>query len=288
MNTRSLPRSTIGRSIQICHSGHPALTNQMSAMTLLRRGVRNLSSSVSNGVRLIYISLALLIPLFAAASGLPNYCLEFNGDSSAAIINTVEGLQSLNGTSKFTFEAWIRPRTQGDGGRGRILQQINGRLHWYLSDDASFGFRAGQNSGWRVSEKSAVRYWEWQHIAVASDGMYLRYFINGQQVYRAKKKIVLEITDGPLWIGNGYGEDMKLRGFDGWIDELRISTECLYPSEFTPLRHLAYDSTTVMLFHFDENPTVPFTLDETTFNAESELPDSYLGSSLSPRRVPVE
>jgi hypothetical protein len=248
------------------------------------RGVQNLSSMVRSSI----VIFAVLLPIFAIASETPNYCFEFNSDSSVAIVNTVEGLQILNGADRFTFEAWIRPRTQGEGGRGRILQQVGGRLQWYLSDDASFGFRAGQKAGWRLSNPSAVRYWEWQHIAVSSDGVYMRYFINGEQVYRLKKYIALEIAASPLWIGNGHGEDMKLRGFDGWIDELRISNECLYPSEFTPLRHLAYDSTTVMLFHFDEDPTVPFTLDETTNNAEIALPNSYAGSPSSPRRVPVE
>jgi hypothetical protein len=239
---------------------------------------------MNSRIILIGALLAVLFPLFAAA-GTPNYCLEFNGDSSAAIMRTVEGFQTLNGADKFTLEAWIRPRTQGGGGRGRILQQINGKLNWYLSDDASFGFRAGQKAGWRLSDQAAVRYWEWQHVAVSSDGVYMRYFINGKQVHLVKKKIELEIADGPLWIGNGNGEDLTLRGFDGWIDELRISSECLYPSEFTPLRQLAYDSTTVMLFHFDEDPAVPFTLDETTYNAEIILPDSLQGSQIFPHRV---
>jgi hypothetical protein len=253
-----------------------------------RRGEYRHGQNRSVSVGAFMLIFVLLVPATVGRAAPSNYCLEFNGDSSVAIINTVEGLQTLNGADRFTFEAWIRPRTQGEGGRGRILQQVGGRLQWYLSDEASFGFRAGQKAGWRLSNPGAVRYWEWQHIAVSSDGVYMRYFVNGKQVNRLKKYIALEITDSPLWIGNGQGEDINLRGFDGWIDELRISKECLYPEEFTPLRHLAYDSTTVMLFHFDEDPTVPFALDETTYNAEIELPDSYRGSPSSPRRVPIE
>ncbi len=161
-------------------------------------------------------------------------------------------------------------------------------MNWYLSDDTRFGFRAGRKAGWRLSDDNAVQYWEWQHIAVSSDGKQMLYFINGKQVKRIKKSVKLEITDDPLWIGDGYGEDKNPRGFDGWIDEIRISNKCLYTMEHSPDRHLTYDSTTVMLFHFDECLTIPFALDETPYNAEIPINDPMGGTKKSPRRSNLE
>jgi hypothetical protein len=236
----------------------------------------------------LLIAIALLL-LFSIERGKgaenpANNCLEFDGLTSRAVVEHLDGFQTLNGADQFTFEAWIRPRSQGGGGRGRILEQPEGKLNWYLSDDTRFGFRAGQKAGWRLSEEGAIQYWEWQHIAVSSDGTQMLYFINGKQVKRIQKNIKLDITDGPLWIGDGFGEDHKPRGFDGWIDEVRLSNRCLYKAEFLPARHLTYDSTTVMLFHFDEDLTIPFTLDATPYNAEIQIIDPLKGTLNSPRR----
>ena len=156
------------------------------------------------------IWLCLIGSFLADAPAAPcagNYCLEFNGDSSMAVVKPVDGLKSMDGATEFTFEAWIRPRSQGESGRGRILQQINGHIYWYLSDDTRFGFRAGRKAGWRLSNEGAIHYWEWQHIAVSSDGDFMRYFINGKLVRRFRKTITLETTDGDLALGNGFGED---------------------------------------------------------------------------------
>lgn len=217
-----------------------------------------------------------------------NYCLEFNGTTSHAVVEHLDGLKTLDGADNFTFEAWIRPRSQGGGGRGRILQQVGGKLNWYLSDDTRFGFRAGHKAGWRLSEAGAIQYWQWQHIAAVADGTQMRYYIDGKLVQRIKKNIQLDITNDALWIGDGFGEDNKPRAYDGWIDEVRISNKCLYTSEFTPIRHFEYDSSTVMLFHFDEALTIPFALDATTYNAEIQIIDPLNGTQDSPRRVKVE
>lgn len=238
---------------------------------------------------LITVCALLLLPdQNRAGEQAADYCLEFDGSSSRAIVEYLDGLKTLDGADKFTFEAWIRPRSQGGGGRGRILQQVGGKLNWYLSDDTRFGFRAGHKAGWRLSDAGAVQYWQWQHIAVVSDGVQMRYYIDGKLVQKIKKRIQLDITGDPLWIGDGLGEDNKSRAYDGWLDELRISNNCLYTAEFLPVRHFDYDSSTVMLFRFDEELTIPFALDATPFNAEIQITDPLNGTNNSPRRLKLE
>ncbi|NUO18634.1 LamG domain-containing protein [bacterium] len=214
-----------------------------------------------------------------------DYCLEFDGKNARAEVTQVTGIQSLNLAAKYTFEVWVRPRTQGGGGRGRILDQEGSSLTLYLSDEGRIGFRANRESGWQLSEAKSVSLWEWQHIAVTADGRFLRFFVDGKLVTAVPTNTALSITKKPLFIGNGVGEDNSPRGFDGWIDDVRISDHCLWTKDFTPPARGVFresDPSTVLYFTFDEGPAHHVALDYSTYNAELEV-ESPMRRSRSPR-----
>lgn len=224
----------------------------------------------------LLLSLLLTVAAGAAAQKRENWCLQFTGGDRFGTMTTLEGLKTLDGQTVYTFELWMRPRSQGGGERGRILEQEPGSLTWYLSDGGRIGFRADSEGGWKLSRRGAVRINEWQHVAVANDGRDIRFFVDGRLFGKAIG-VPLEITDSPLLLGSGTGREGELRGFDGWIDNLRISNVCLYFEDFTPPAYReppVWDSTTVAMFYFDEGPTHRLALDATTFNAEFQLGDS--------------
>ncbi|MCB9357960.1 MAG: LamG domain-containing protein [Calditrichaeota bacterium] len=217
------------------------------------------------------LMLLLLSFSFPALSGETNYCFDFDGKESGAKLEQLDGLRSLNGTRSYTFEAWVRPRTQGGGGRGRILDQERSGLTFYLSDDARVGFRPSKDSGWQLSDKGVISFWTWQHVAVSSDGKLLRFFVNGKLITATPFDAALSITSKPVWIGNGVGEDDQPRGFDGWIDDIRVSAACLWTKDFSPPERGIFRpsvSSTVLDVTFDEGPAYKLALDYSTYNAE--------------------
>lgn len=200
-----------------------------------------------------------------------NYCLDLDGKTAGGKIEHIDGLQSIKGAREYTFEAWVRPRTQGGGGRGRILDQEKSGLTFYLSDDARIGFRPSRDAGWQLSEKGAVTYWKWQHVAVTYDGKSLRFFVDGKLFSASVVDVPLTITRKPVWIGNGIGDDDKPRGFDGWLDDVRVSSTCRWTSNFVPPvrgKYAAADEATVLYLAFDEGPAYDIVLDYTPYNAE--------------------
>lgn len=201
-------------------------------------------------------------------------CLELDGVESRAEIRGIEGFESLDGDSTFTFQAWIKPRTQGGAGRGRLLDQVGSSLTWYLSDEGRFGFRPNRTMGWQICDANAISYWKWQHVAVTSDGQVLRFFVNGELLNAIPGPTILSLTKKPVWIGNGEGEDKTARGFDGWLDDLLIESACRWTEDFTPPARgmmTEPDSSTVMAIPFDQLEGKSVALDQSAYNSVLNL-----------------
>jgi hypothetical protein len=213
------------------------------------------------------------------------YCLDLDGKSAGAQIEHIAGLQELNGAKEYTFEAWVRPRTQGGGGRGRILDQVSSSLTFYLSDEGRLGFRPNREVGWQLSNANSFKYWTWQHVAVTSDGNFLRFFVDGKLLTSTPTNTALVITKKPIHVGNGVGDDNSPRGFDGWLDDVRVSNVCRWKQDFVPSPHNEYvapNSTTFLYLTFDEGPAYETALDYSTYNAELKI-ESPLRRVKTPR-----
>lgn len=223
----------------------------------------------------VRLLLGLIVLTASLAQAQPvNYCLDLNGKTAGAKIEQINGLKSLNGATRYTFEAWVRPRTQGGSGRGRILDQVTSSLTFYLSDEGRIGFRPNREVGWQLSNPNSIQFWTWQHVAVTSDGNMLRFFVNGRLLTAIPTNTKLDVTRKAVHVGNGIGQDSTHRGFDGWLDEIRVSDVCLWTADFTPPARSIFnppDASTVLYLTFDEGPAYDVALDYSTYNTEMKI-----------------
>jgi len=221
-----------------------------------------------------FILILFLCGVAVAQQPSVNYCLDLDGKTAGGVIEQIAGLKSLDGATRYTFEAWVRPRTQGGGGRGRILDQVTSSLTFYLSDEGRIGFRPNREVGWQLSNPNSIQFWKWQHVAVTSDGSLLRFFVDGKLLTAIPSNTTLNITRKAVHIGNGVGEDNTQRGFDGWLDEIRVSNVCRWTADFTPPGRSTFispDASTILYLPFDEGPAYNVALDYTTYNAEMKI-----------------
>ena len=93
----------------------------------------------------------------------------------------------------------------------------------------------------------------WHHVAGVFDGSEVRLYVDGELVAARPGHGSRRRNGLPLIIGGDVdGSGNSTSGFDGWIDEVRLSTCTRYDGDqFAPERRHAPDDDTVLLFHFD-------------------------------------
>ena len=158
-----------------------------------------------------------------------------NFDSSEEDVVTIPTSPDLN-LEDFTLEAWVKPSDihqfspviakAGPEGYGYELM-AGGDEEWALPE------------GWITEGESVHRYTyyehqlhenAWTHIAVASDGDKLRFFVNGQLVETQNGDNIVAGDEAPLQIG-GDNSFAPAQWFDGKIDEVRIYDRALDQGE---------------------------------------------------------
>lgn len=147
---------------------------------------------------------------------------------------------SLNTTSKFTIEAWIKT-TQTGKAQG-ILEKSEPNAAGYslsLSSDLKLLFRT-KSTRQEVRQEnllqgaSVVSPNEWHHIACVFDGTAIYIFLDGQLDVQQKFEGNFEPNSGELKIGLIRDEKNRKVFFEGLMDEVRISNTVRYSSNFQP------------------------------------------------------
>lgn len=171
--------------------------------------------------------------------------LQFNGTNDVQIADS----SSLQVTNKMTLEAWIKP-TQASGHK-----HITGKNYYELSIEPSgSGFLVKYeiliNGIWRTISSSAFSFNQWYHVAGSYNGSVMRLFMDGNQV--ASKTTSGNITQSSNSFRIGAVKATNDL-FVGFIDEVRMSNNARYTSNFTkPTSPFTPDSNTKGLWHLDE------------------------------------
>src|SRR5262245_6534065 len=142
--------------------------------------------------------------------------------------------KDLTGLStKFSITGWVKYLGSTDGWGG-VISRVNGlqdgnrlmlngtKIRWH----GQFKDSGEKWNDYRVTVPSYVGVWS--HFAVTYDGAFFKIYFNGVLVYSTKRtgKIVKGSSKG--FIGKGAGDEYFLNGY---VDELRIHTDCLTPEQ---------------------------------------------------------
>ena len=137
-----------------------------------------------------------------------------NGQYITLKNSSVPTLTELMNGSSFTVEAWCK-----SNGYSRTFLSFGDSNHLYLSMNSST-IKVVQ-SGTTIIETSEYTPTEWNHIALVFKEGYVSLFINGKKI--DSKKITSSNSKGLVYI---------IYDNFGNIDELLISTEALYTTDF--------------------------------------------------------
>lgn len=161
--------------------------------------------------------------------------LEFDGSNDRVAIASSGA--ALNLTSALTYSAWIYPQTFGGGSLGRIIDKNVGNSGVFLVDNSNItsGLGFGYNGGGLVSSNSnAITLNKWQHVVVTYNSGTVAFYVDGTLNIGGLSAGGLASDTGAFAIGersNGAAD----RGFDGYIDEVRVYNRALTAGEISAL-----------------------------------------------------
>ena len=153
-----------------------------------------------------------------------NHALSFDGiDDYIKIADS----NSLDLTSAFTFEAWIKLTSTG-------YRYIGDKNHVYglkIQDNTSrpLGFVEAGGTIYEVTSSEQIALNTWVHLATTYDGSALKIYVNGElKGTNNDPNGNIYSSSGDLFIGKYGGGGYN---FSGLIDEVRISDEALSPQQ---------------------------------------------------------
>lgn len=168
------------------------------------------------------------------------------GAATADIMYTLCSAYMTMGTGNWTVELWIKKQTGvqswravmgwGDLGTTSEMSIIgyHGATPWWMyadfnniSNTNSYTYPGGTSPDMTV----------WHHLAHVRNGTKIRFFIDGNQTTALGTRTFTGSMNAPSatslisWSKAGSGATV---GFDGWIDEIRISDIARWTANFTP------------------------------------------------------
>lgn len=185
----------------------------------------------------------------------------------------VQNNPSLNPRTALTVEVWIKPRSVNR--RQGIIQKIaktqanTAKTQYFIGITpvtqttgalyTCVGVETGNDMCLNVAPTAGIEANKWYHVAMVFDNGKLQVFTDGQGGSSLTRDGAVLHTYFPetLMIGSAIHNDnaySDFYGFDGEIDELRISDTARYSAVYTPLLFPFFpDANTKALWHFDGN-----------------------------------
>ncbi len=165
---------------------------------------------------------------FVAPGGVSLICseiaggaLDFNG------MDNFVGIGDLQLTTGFTIEAWVRPEEKTDFST-IVSNKIGGlenpgytfAINTFNSNDGRLVLET--KDGFAFTDEQAITWGEWQHIAVTTDGLSAKFYVNGiEQAATTENTVNLAASPNTTNVGDFF-EYFANGKFDGRMDELRV------------------------------------------------------------------
>ncbi len=215
--------------------------------------------------------------------GLPdqNYCLEFNGTSTRAVIPNTE---ILNPSDAITIECWIYCHDLDRQTQGFIVGKSLPRYEYPFLEYAmavtdihsEYAAITTADGVWHKLDTGPIRLRvnEWTHLSYTYDGSMMRLYVNGQ--LNQTGYVNGQIINWPYNIYLGILEYLGSFGMDGLLDELRIWNFARTQSQIQSTmnqRLIGNEDGLIGYWNFDEGEGQAF------FDATPYGSNGYLGSS---------
>ncbi len=235
------------------------------------------------------------VRLTTTAPGGPNHSLRFYGTGAGGIDRVVVPLGAdtrVNvGAGDFTIEFWIKGALASNPASGCSTANdawINGHVvvdrdiygfgdHGdygisLLGGKVAFGVSKG-GAGATVCASTSVLDGAWHHVAVtrrASDGR-MQVWVDGaldgsnasspatgDVSYRVGRSAAYPADPTVVFGAEKHDAGSEYPSFNGWLDEVRFSTNIRYTATFAPpTARFSVDASTAALYHFDEGIGTP-------------------------------
>jgi hypothetical protein len=175
--------------------------------------------------------------------------------------------------AQLTVEAWVFP-TAPQVGLGTIIARgssTNDFDTWYLglSSFRNPEFISHDN---HLLQGLAIPPNEWSHLAITSDGIKERLYVNGVQVAARDERNALVYDAVPVTIGSDWANNVSSDRFNGRIDEIALYNRALTADEI-----LSIWSADVAGKDFSQ----PY------FTSPAQLPDGVLGANYAQQIVAI-
>lgn len=145
------------------------------------------------------------------------------------------------GSGDFTWEAFINPTSLSNAGTifSKYLGGADNRVQANISTDGRLGFGIQNTASVTVfvqqTPASSIIVVAWQHVAFVRSGTIVTLYINGINLASAVSSFDMSTIGGPFALGTFINAAPPYRnGFDGYIDEVRLSKSAKYTGNFTP------------------------------------------------------
>jgi hypothetical protein len=150
-------------------------------------------------------------------SGKVNNCLYFNMNGSGVRLYSYGPLPS----GQISIDAWIKPTKLNLGTIYTIFSHSQGSYEGLSIKDKKLNFTFNGNT--ILISSSEIQINIWTHIAVTSDGTYIKIYLNGIEDCLLNLTLSLGSSNVfPAWVGCYENSFVFNNEFKGYIDEFRI------------------------------------------------------------------
>jgi prepilin-type N-terminal cleavage/methylation domain-containing protein len=133
---------------------------------------------------------------------------------------------SINVPTKMTIMGWIKKNTSTDQ-KSFFSNRGGGTVYFGLSFTKVFLYDGIGSPKAIYSNDNAVSLGQWQHVTATSDGVVVKFYVNGNLVYNTNQ--IRTGTTGTF--GIGWDPNIGTEYWDGLIDDLRIYNRALSDAE---------------------------------------------------------
>ena len=169
---------------------------------------------------------------------------EFDGTDDYISIGPSSEFE-FSATDSFTLEGWVRFKSIPGSGPYYMFSLAGIRVSWDQNYDYWYCI-AGTNDGTWSNTPSVDT---WYHLAVVGDGTNVKLYIDGTERISFAQAGTVGSSTATAYFGTYDGD---LFDFDGYMDEVRLSSSARYTSSFTPsTTAFTTDANTSLLLHMD-------------------------------------